>query len=77
MKTRLKQLFILSGLSFCIIVFYGCSVTNLAVYENNKLHIYDCKTQKVFNNRSDSSNVILFKNYYKDKLLLICLKMGC
>lgn len=76
MKSRLKQLIILSALSVCSIVLYGCSASNPALVDNKKLYIYECKNEKLIYNLSDSTKVIIYPGPTQDKTILNLFENG-
>ncbi|MGE5411270.1 MAG: hypothetical protein ACM3MI_09955 [Clostridiales bacterium] len=76
MKAGINRFISITTLFVCLTVLYGCSVTNPAVYEYNKLHVFDCKTEKIVHNSSDSTKIILFKSYYKDETVINLVENG-
>lgn len=76
MNLKLKQLFIITVLSVCIILSYGCSITNYAINKDQKFHIYGCKSDKLICNLSDSTTVVIYPGPDQDNSALDLFESG-
>lgn len=76
MNSKFKQLVILTALSICSIVLFGCSISKSTLIEKKKFHIYECKGDKLICNLSDSTTIVIYPGHDQDKSTLDLFENG-
>ncbi|MCU7495999.1 MAG: hypothetical protein HF314_16935 [Ignavibacteria bacterium] len=76
MKFGPELVFILTTFSIWGIALDGCSASNPTLINTKKLHIYECKSEKLIYNLADSTKVIIYPGQNQDKAVLDMFENG-